>query len=339
MFDRFLKDSIKGKRLQKNGNRIRKGSIKNYSHVRKTLVEFSEKESFELRLKPFNKLSKRDCEIENRYWKKFYSKYTNYLYSDLVYYDNSVGLCVKVIRTFFNYLNDDLNMSLGNFYKKFYVNKEDIEIIVLPPERLNYLIYDQNFESTLNVRLKKIKDVFVFGCTVGLRVSDLMKLKNTNLSTSQDGCYLTVWANKTGITTRIKLPDYAIKIIKKYSNIKKTLLPYFNNVNLNIGIKQLMEKANWIEPCYKTRNKRGMPIELLKNTNSSYRFCDRVTSHTMRRTAISTMLCLGMPENFVRKISGHSANSKEFFKYVEFSQKYIDQATDKVFEILNTKVS
>ena len=55
----------------------------------------------------------------------------------------------------------------------------------------------------------------------------------------------------------------------------------------------------------------------------------------MRRTAITTMLRLQMPEHLVRKISGHAAESKEFHKYVSISQKYLDTETDKVFLKLN----
>jgi hypothetical protein len=57
----------------------------------------------------------------------------------------------------------------------------------------------------------------------------------------------------------------------------------------------------------------------------------------MRRTAITTMLSLGMPEHLVRKISGHSANSKEFFRYVALSQLYVDAETEIMFEKLGQK--
>ena len=79
---------------------------------------------------------------------------------------------------------------------------------------------------------------------------------------------------------------------------------------------------------------RGRPVVVYKNktTKTHYTLADLITSHTMRRTAITIMLSLGMPEHLVRKISGHAANSKEFYKYVEFSQKIIDAETDKVFE-------
>ena len=54
----------------------------------------------------------------------------------------------------------------------------------------------------------------------------------------------------------------------------------------------------------------------------------------MRRSAITTMLRLQMPEHLVRKISGHAPNSKEFHKYVAISQDYLDVESDKVFEKL-----
>jgi len=50
----------------------------------------------------------------------------------------------------------------------------------------------------------------------------------------------------------------------------------------------------------------------------------------MRRTAITTMLILGMPEHVVRKISGHAADGKAFYRYVNFVQSYLDTEIDKV---------
>ena len=44
----------------------------------------------------------------------------------------------------------------------------------------------------------------------------------------------------------------------------------------------------------------------------------------MRRTAITTLLILGVPEHIVR-ISGHSPNSKEFYRYVVIAQDYLNK--------------
>lgn len=54
----------------------------------------------------------------------------------------------------------------------------------------------------------------------------------------------------------------------------------------------------------------------------------------MRRTAITTLLSLGMPELLVRKVSGHAPNSREFFKYVALAQSYLDEETTKAYNRL-----
>ncbi|MEO6812421.1 MAG: hypothetical protein ABI172_00715 [Ginsengibacter sp.] len=57
----------------------------------------------------------------------------------------------------------------------------------------------------------------------------------------------------------------------------------------------------------------------------------------MRRTAITTLLLLGVEENMVRTISGHSPGSKEFYKYVALVQNYLNQqviyAHDKLLNL------
>jgi hypothetical protein len=54
----------------------------------------------------------------------------------------------------------------------------------------------------------------------------------------------------------------------------------------------------------------------------------------MKRTAITTMLMLGMPGHIVRKISGYAANSKAFYRYVNLVQSYMNAETDNVFDKL-----
>jgi hypothetical protein len=39
---------------------------------------------------------------------------------------------------------------------------------------------------------------------------------------------------------------------------------------------------------------------------------------------------MGLDQYLVRQISGHAPNSKEFYRYVSFSQSYVD---DKIEEI------
>lgn len=340
LYGRFINDSKRGKRLQPNGKRISEGTIDNYGYTRQLLANFCREKQFELRIKLLRSLNTRQQVTEKNYWKKFYKRFTDYLYQDCGHYDNYVGQTIKNLKVFFNYLKKDLGLAIGEFHKLFYVRKEEIAIFPLMPEELNFLIYDKDFEASLTTRMKEVKDFFVFGCTVALRVSDLFSLKKSNVRINNGQYYLAVRSQKTNTDTLVKLPGYAVEIISKYPKLKNRLLPQFNIVNLNKYIKLLLEQANFVHPVYKTREKRGKVAELKKQEGSSqkaFRFCDMATTHTMRRTAITTMLSLGVPEQVVRKISGHAAGSKEFYRYVLWAQTYQDQETEKMFEKLEAK--
>ena len=198
----------------------------------KMLQKFSDIKKFPLTIKIFKKNNKRDIESQKIYWKTFYQKFSDYLYNDLDCYDNYAGSVIKDVRTFFNYLINEKNMPIGNYHKKFHIYKETIEIVTLQPEQLNYLIYNSAFESSLSAKLLNIKDIFVVGCTVALRYSDLINLKPSNLEVDNSQYYLKVQSKKTKVYTRIKLPEYVIKIFSKYRKNNR-LLPYFNLVHLN----------------------------------------------------------------------------------------------------------
>lgn len=339
-FNEFVNDTRKGKRTKQNGEKILKGSICKLEVTYKTLQDFSDLKNFPIKIKVLKKANKREVQSQKIYWNRFYQKFSNYLYTDLDCYDNYTGSVMKDVRTFFNYLTMEKNIPIGNYHKKFYAYKEDIEIITLQPDQLNYLIYDKDFSDSLSPTLLKVKDIFVFGCTVALRYSDLINLKPSNLEKVNNQWHLKVQSKKTKTYTIIKLPDYLIEILEKYK-IKKRILPFYNLVRLNLYLKQLSEKAGWTEEKIKTRQKKGIARVIFKNKNKKthYRFCDHISSHTMRRTAITTMLRLQMPEHLVRKISGHAGGSKEFHKYVAISQNYLDAETDKVFEKLNALYS
>jgi len=329
LFNKFITESERGKRLQKDGSRIRIRSIKMYHIVVRTLQEFSVSNQFPLRvLSGFNQ-GKREIKSERIYWKRFYLSYTNFLYQKGCF-DNYVGTHIKIIRCFFNYLKLEKGIHTGEFHKSFYVRHETIPVVVLSPEQLRFLINDKGFEESLPNHLQRTKDLFVFGCTVGLRFSDLMNLTARNLEYLADNIYLCVRSLKTSTETRIKIPKYAIEILEKYKR-KRSLFPKISNARLNKNLKKLGELAGWVQEVNKFREQRGV-IKQLSKGQSHYRFCDLVTTHTMRRTAITMLLSMGVPELMVRKISGHSANSLEFYRYVEYAQMFVDTATDMAFE-------
>ena len=296
LYGKFIANSKNGKRLQPNGKKLSDGTITNYTYTHKLVEDFVAYTKFELRIRSIRYLNKREMIVESNYWARFYKKFTSYCNDTLGHYDNYVGQNIKNLRVFFNYLNRDLLLNVGEFHKKFYVRKEEIPIIALLPEELNHIIYNEELAAKLTATQLKAKDVFVFGCTVALRISDLQALKNTNIRTIGSEKYLLVKSKKTSTTTQVRLPEHAIAILKKYK-YKDRLLPYFNKVILNLHIKHICELAGFTNIVGKRREKQGSAKEIKSVTkkNDALRMCDLVTTHTMRRTAITTMLCLGMP--------------------------------------------
>ena len=67
---------------------------------------------------------------------------------------------MKQIRTFFNYLKNEKHYNTGDFHKLLYVRKEEVDILVLSPEQLKFLIHDQEFQMLLTPAEKKNKRHF-----------------------------------------------------------------------------------------------------------------------------------------------------------------------------------
>jgi integrase len=195
---------------------------------------------------------------------------------------------------------------------------------------------DHDFEQGLSSNQRIVKDIFVLGCTVALRFSDLIGIRPIDIMEVSGKYYLGVKAQKTGAVMKVRLPSYALAIIDKNTRKgRKTIFPGMSLTWFNKCIKRLTEAAGWVEPVSRTRNRQGVKKNMLVHkSQKAYRFCDCVSSHIMRRTAITTMLLSGVPELVVKKISGHSGDSKSFYRYVDLVQAYVDEEVENHFKNL-----
>jgi integrase len=337
LFEKFIRETKNGKRLKKNGTLIRKETAENYIYTLRLLHKFSTEKKFELVIPELKSVNKRDFSRVKSYWKNFYLQFTDYLYKEMHHYDNYVGQTIKNVRAFINWIKMEKGINCGEFHKNFYVRKEEVPIITLTKEQLQFLIFNKEFEKSLSRPLLRSKDIFVFGCVVGLRYSDIRNLTHNNLEEREGFTYLKTRSKKTGISTCIKLPPYLLEMLFKYRMRKKSLLPVVSLFRFNENVKKIARLAGWVYPVAKMRERKGIAINLVPPhavRKPLYRFCDLVSSHTMRRTAITTMLSLGMPELLVKKISGHKDDSSAFYRYVEFAQQFMDKEIEKAHECL-----
>ena len=250
LFVQFVWDTQTGKRTRVSGQRITWQTIRDYEQVFKLLRSFSFDKGFELRIRIPSTARERKVVGERNYWRQFYMRFSDYLYDEKKCFDNYVGLVMKVLKAFFNYLRYDKLLAVDDFFDKFCSPVEEIEIIALLPTQLRFLITNKDFEARLSPRLKDMKDVFVFGCTVALRCSDLFAVKCKDVRKLGGKAYLSVISKKTGQLNNISLPEYLLQMLNEFTSDKQASPFVFPRVSLerfNKNIKRICELAGGVK--------------------------------------------------------------------------------------------
>ena len=339
LYEQMLASMQGGKHNRTDGQRISKGTLKNYTALLNHMRAFAQTKKIELRLYNDIEITLRERAAANNYHARLYKHFTKYLYGKGMY-DNYIGLLIRLWRAFYNYLNKDLHMYVGNYHLQFFVPKDEIPVVALSKHQLFALMHDPEIDQKIKeYKLQDIRDIFVFGCTVALRYSDLKQLTKRHLQKKNDHYYLDVRASKTQIETRMRLPSYCTAIIEQHALKSPYLLPQITLQHFNRRLKELANLLPENIHLDKVRERKGKIIVRQKDakTKRKLKLSDHVSSHTMRRTAISIMLESGMDEMLVRRISGHAPNSKEFYRYVRLAQHRLDAETTRVFSFEDMK--
>jgi len=158
------------------------------------------------------------------------------------------------------------------------------------------------------------RDIFLFQCYVGCRVSDLKTFTENNIVINTEGVKVLVYtpkktARKTGIQARVPLKPKALELIEKYKGVdrKGRLFPCVSTQEYNRDIKKIFSligitrKVEVVNP--KTDNSEWIPLNEI------------ASSHLARRTFIANLYVKVQDPNLIGKMSGHKKGSKAFFRY------------------------
>lgn len=162
------------------------------------------------------------------------------------------------------------------------------------------------------------KDIFLFQCFTGLRYSDAMKIKNTDIH----GDMLTIFTQKTGVLLHNRMNNYALEIAKKYHNkFGETLFPYVSDGTINIHIRRICRQIgiNELVTKYEYRNHKREEI-----TGPKWQF---ITTHVGRKSFVVNSLDMGLTATQVIGYTGHSSISA-MEPYISISRKKKDTAMD-----------
>lgn len=169
-------------------------------------------------------------------------------------------------------------------------------------------LYSTHFD---NASLETQKDIFVFQCHVGCRVSDLMSLTTANITDDGFLQYIQQKLRKSHpIIVRVPLTDTAKEIIAKYAGQPDNrLLPFISDIKYNVSIKRALREA-------------GITRTVLIQNKHTYEeepraICDIAASHLARRTFMGNMFKKVKSERIVSAFTGHAAHSQAFSRYTD----------------------
>ncbi len=160
-------------------------------------------------------------------------------------------------------------------------------------------------------QLETQRDIFVFQCLIGCRVSDLMTLTEKNIT---DGIlsytpHKTKDEGKQSVVARIPLIDDALQLIEKYKDVDKRgrLFPFISSDKYNDAIKKIFVVAGI------TRNV-GVRNSLTGETDIKP-ISEVATSHMARRTFAGNLYQEIKDPAIIGRMTGHVDGSKAFARY------------------------
>ncbi len=230
--------------------------------------------------------------------------------------DNYFAKIVTVLKTFLNWAFERDYIKTQT-YKKFKASERETEVICLTLAEFIKL-YEHKFKAK---RLDRVRDFFIFGCSTGLRFSDLISLEAAHIQ----GDYIVKNIQKTQEDSVIPLNKYSKAILKKYKDTAYETLPKVSHQKFNKYLKECCKDAGIDTSITITRFSGG------KRKSSTHPKHELITSHAARKTFATLSLLMGMPERVVRNITGHK-KEENFKRYVNFTKEYEKQQMDDVWD-------
>ena len=218
---------------------------------------------------------------------------------------NSVADMMLRFRSFIIWTNDN-EYTTNNPFKHYTVG----EIVYGTP------IYISNSERNIlleadlsdNKELETQRDIFVFQCLIGCRVSDLYKMTYNSIIDDAIEYIPRKTKEERAITVRVPLNETAKQLIAKYRDYERiTLFPFNTEQDYNRKIKEAFKRAGLDRMVtvldQQTREEVQKPLY------------EVASSHMARRSFIGNIYKKVKDPNLVGALSGHKEGSKAFARY------------------------
>lgn len=236
--------------------------------------------------------------------------------------ENYVNSVFKMLRAFFTWCNGQ-SITENDPFRRFSVGSQvyGTPIYISIEERDKIA----NADMGGNKHLETQRDIFIFQCFVGCRVSDLYSFTKGNIIPDKRGVYIEYVPHKTKDenpnAVKVYLTDVALNILHKYEDCdSQKLFPFITQQRYNDAIKDVFRKAG-IDRMVTVRNS-------VTGKNELKCIADVASSHMARRTFVGNLYKQVKDPNLVGKLSGHKEGSNAFSRYRDIDDDMVREMTD-----------
>lgn len=250
----------------------------------------------------------------------------------LGYRDNTIATLLSELRAMIKYaMSQKGNVAVGDLISglRYTAKSQDVETITL--EQTKYLLenYQQIYDNCKEGREKDCFQYWIAGLLTLARVRDMDSWTKDDLQVISGTTFLVYYPHKSLNTSKVKVkapvPDILLNIFNQ--NAEKhngKLLPVLTVRSVISGyIKQIGSRLPIFQHnVTRISNKGGVAV---KETKPQWEF---LHIHMTRATGISNLIQLGESDQNIKALSGHTADSSAYRRYVQIREENMKNLMD-----------
>lgn len=235
--------------------------------------------------------------------------------------DNAIVTYMSAIRAYWRWCID-MGYTKNDPFRKYSVGSQKYGTPYYLTTEERDLLYQTDLSFDKEVALAR--DIFIFQCYIGCRISDLFALTDNNIVESENGIAVQYIPSKTKEenprVVKVYLSPTAIEILNRYKGKNKnSIFPFMTTGKLNDLIRIGLQKAGI--------NRVVTILNPVTKQSEQHPICDVASSHMARRTFIGNLYKKVKDPNLVGKLSGHCEGSTAFARYRDIDDDMIKELT------------
>ena len=227
--------------------------------------------------------------------------------------NNTICALFNKMKAFFSWMNEKKITSNNPFigYEGVISEKYGTPYYITLEERNQIAEADLSGHPALAIQ----RDIFIFQCCIGCRVSDLFKMTDGNII---DGAIEYIPHKTKGErqnVVRVPLNERAAALLKRYKGAdpKGRIFPFISAQKYNDSIKEVFRLSGVTRKVTTIDSITGKEVQKPINEVAS--------SHMARRTFVGNLYKKVKDPNLIASMSGHAEGSKAFNRYREIDDE------------------